>query len=264
MSLSQADAGEVVAEALVAVATLARALHVRDARLGPTLEAIVARATTAHPAACDAGLILVTRGQLELVATSGPAPEAMDRWQQQTGEGPCVDAARTQDISIIADTRDEPRWPGFGAAALEWGVRSMLCAPLWIDERCFGALTLYSAEPGAFSRQDIQFVELFAALAALALAEALRAEQLRGAISTRDLIGQAKGILMERYKISGEAAFARLIRSSQATNVKLAEVARHVTETGKLLEAGPRRLPPKREGCVADSSPRSRRATPGC
>jgi GAF domain-containing protein len=225
MSLSQADAGEVVAEALVAVATLARALHVRDARLGPTLEAIVARATTAHPAACDAGLILVTRGQLELVATSGPAPEAMDRWQQQTGEGPCVDAARTQDISIIADTRDEPRWPGFGAAALEWGVRSMLCAPLWIDERCFGALTLYSAEPGAFSRQDIQFVELFAALAALALAEALRAEQLRGAISTRDLIGQAKGILMERFNTDATRAFEILAKLSQESNTRVADLA---------------------------------------
>jgi hypothetical protein len=87
MSLPEAGIGEVVAEAVVAVEILARALHVKDARLEPTLEAIVAHAAAAHPAARDAGLILLARGQQEQRATAGPVPETLDRWQQK-GRGP--------------------------------------------------------------------------------------------------------------------------------------------------------------------------------
>jgi len=145
-----------------------------------------------------------------------------------------VETARSQEIVIIADTRDKPRWPGFGAAALDCGVHSMLCAPLWVDEQCFGTLTLFSAEPAAFSQQDIRLLELFTALA---LAEAQRAEQLREAIRSRDLIGQAKGILMERERIDDKTAFGRLVRASQDLNVKLVEVARHLSETGEFLGA---------------------------
>lgn len=236
MSLHQRDdVAEVVAEALVAVETLARALHVKDARLQPTLDAIVANAAAAHPAACDAGLILLVRGKLIPQATTGRGPQLLDTKQQETGEGPCIEAARQQTVIGISDTRDDMRWPDFSAAARTCEVRSMLCVPLWIDERCVGTLTLYSPRPAAFSRQDIRLIELFAALAALALAETQRAEQLREAIASRDVIGQAKGILMERYKIGEEAAFSTLARASQALNVKLIAVARHLARTGELL-----------------------------
>jgi GAF domain-containing protein len=132
-----------------------------------------------------------------------------------------VETARSQEIVIIADTRDEPRWPGFGAAALDCGVHSMLCAPLWVGEQRFGTLTLFSAEPAAFSQQDIRLLELFTALAALALAEAQRAEQLREAIRSRDLIGQAKGILMERERIDDKTAFRRARTSTDAASAPL-------------------------------------------
>ena len=78
----------------------------------------------------------------------------------------------------------------------------MLCAPLWISERTLGALTLYAAQPAAFSAHDERIIELFATLAALALAEAQRTDHLRAALINRDVIGQAKGIIMERYKIN--------------------------------------------------------------
>jgi AmiR/NasT family two-component response regulator len=82
--------------------------------------------------------------------------------------------------------------------------------------------------------RDVRLIELFAALAAMALAEAQRAEQLREAIASRDVIGQANGILMERFRMDGEAAFGTLVRVSQDRNQKLTAVARELAETGKL------------------------------
>lgn len=228
------DTGQVVAEAFVAVEVLARALHVKDAELQPTLDAIVANAAAAHPAARDAGLILLASGKLVPQATTGSAPQLLDAKQQELGDGPCIEAARKQTMIVVSDTGDDTRWPEFSAEAQAREVRSLLCAPLWASDRCMGSLTLYSQRPAAFSQQDVQLIELFAALAALALAEAQRTSQLREAITTRDLIGQAKGILMERYKISADTAFSTLNRTSQTLNVKLAAIARHLTQTGEL------------------------------
>jgi GAF domain-containing protein len=201
---------EAVTEAVTAIDVLARALHIEDARLQPTLDVIVANAAAAHPAAQDAGIILFTGGKLVPQATTGHALQ-------------------------VTDTSDDIRWPQFCATARASGVHSLLCMPLWINERNLGALTLYSSQTEAFSPGDTRLISLFATLAALALHEAQRTDQLREAISRRDMIGQAKGILIERYRISSDAAFATLARASQATNVKLAEVARHLTETGELL-----------------------------
>jgi len=239
MSTDQAGVAEAVTETMMAVQTIAHALHVGDARLEPTLDAIVANAAAAHPAASDAGIILLVHGELVPQAVTGRPPLDLDVRQRDTGEGPCLDAAKKQTVMCISDTSTEQRWPGFCTAAQAHGVRSMLCVPLRIGEQCLGTLTLFSHQVAAFGPPDVALVELFAALAALSLADAQRAGQLREAIASRDLIGQAKGILMERFKISEQDAFGRLSRASQALNLKLAEVARHLTETGELLGPGP-------------------------
>jgi GAF domain-containing protein len=228
------DIKEVIAQTFVAIGTLARALHVEDARLQPTLDAITAHAAAAHPAAKDAGLILLIGGKLIPQATTGKAPQILDIQQQETGQGPCIEAAREQTLICVNDLRRDARWPEFSAKAQACGISSMLCAPLWISERTLGALTLYAAQPAAFSAHDERIIELFATLAALALAEAQRTEHLRSALVNRDVIGQAKGIIMERYKTTPDAAFSTLTRSSQNRNIKLHEVARQLIETGEL------------------------------
>ncbi|MFY9930244.1 MAG: GAF and ANTAR domain-containing protein [Streptosporangiaceae bacterium] len=239
MGTDQPDIAEIVAETMVAVETIARALHVKEARLEPTLDAIITNAAATHPAADDAGVILLVRGKLVPQATTGRPPQILDLWQQETGEGPCVEAASKQTVICISDTGDDARWPGFCAEAQACGVRAMLCAPLWVDEECMGTLTLFSQQAAAFGAPDIKLIELFAALAALSLAEAQRTGNLREAMVNRDLIGQAKGILMERYKIDGETAFGMLARASQDLNLKLAAIARHLTETGEMLGPTP-------------------------
>lgn len=220
----------------MAVDTLARALHIQDARLQPTLDAIVAHAVAALPVAQDAGLILLTGGKLVPQATTGRPPQLLDTKQQQTGDGPCIETARTQTLICVSDTRHDDRWPVFCAEAQACGVGSLLCAPLWVNERTLGTLTLYAKQPGAFTEADERIIEMFATFAALALTEAQRTGQLRTAILRRDLIGQAKGILMERYKINADAAFSTLSRLSQARNEKLYDLARYVVDTRELPE----------------------------
>jgi AmiR/NasT family two-component response regulator len=110
----------------------------------------------------------------------------------------------------------------------------MLCVPLWVHERCLGALSLYAGEAAAFSDLHERVATLLATFAALALAEAKRADQMHDALGNRDVIGQAKGILMERYGVTADAAFGVLSRVSQAENMKLAEIARRLAETGQL------------------------------
>jgi GAF domain-containing protein len=219
----QGDMDEVMAQAASTMEVLARALHVRDAQLQPTLDAIVSAAASALNAGRDAGLILLERGKLIPRAVTGGAPLYLDLHQQQTGEGPCIEAARQQSVIRIDDTRSDPRWPLF-----------MTEVPLWADERGLGALSLYAGDPSAFTGLDERITTMFATLAALALADALRAEQMRAAVLNRDVIGQAKGILMERHRITADAAFALLAEASQRKNVKLADVAAYLVETGEL------------------------------
>ena len=229
------DLAETMAEAFTAIEVLARALHAETAQLQPTLDVIVANAAAAYPVAQDAGLILYAKGKLVPQAATGHAPQVLDLKQQQDGDGPCIQAAREQVVIQIGDTKLDDRWPQFSAAAQGCGVRSLLCMPLWVNDRSMGTLTLYSAQATAFNRSDTQLIGLFAALAALALADAQRSEQLREAIASRDLIGQAKGILIERHRITSDGAFSLLTRASQAVNIKVGEVARHLVETGELL-----------------------------
>ena len=138
----------VIAESLE---ILARALHVKNAELEPTLEAIASTAVTMLSPARYAGLTILSRGELIPRATTGEPPLLLDRLQQRLGDGPCISAAKHQSVFRIEDTLQDLRWPEFNAEAARLKVRSMLCVPLWIDERGLGALSLYADQAAAFS-----------------------------------------------------------------------------------------------------------------
>jgi GAF domain-containing protein len=225
---------EVTGRSAESLEILARALHVKNAELEPTLEAIASTAVTMLSPARYAALTVLSRGELIPRASTGEPPLLLDRLQQKLGDGPCIHAAKHQSVFRIEDTDEDDRWPEFCAEAARLEVRSMLCVPLWIDERGLGALSLYADQAAAFSDPHERVAVLLATFAALALAEAQRAGQMQDALGNRDIIGQAKGILMERHHIAADAAFAVLSRVSQAENRKLAEVARCFVETGDL------------------------------
>jgi GAF domain-containing protein len=226
--------GHAEVDGVLDLGDLARALHARDAQLEPTVEAVLALAVATIAPAAHAGVVVLRGGRLEVVATSGRPPHELDLLQQRVGRGPCLHAAREQQVVEIADTATEQRWPEFARHARGFEVASVLCVPLWVDRHRLGALTLYSDRPGAFDERDRALTDHFAAFAALALAAAERGAQLRQAAASRDVIGQAKGILMERHRITAEAAWEQLSRASQDSNRKLIEVANDLVETGVL------------------------------
>ena len=225
---------EVTGRSAESLEILARALHVKNAELQPTLEAIVSTAVTMLSPARYAALTVLSRGELIPRASTGETPLLLDRLQQRLGDGPCISAAKHQSVFRIDDTREELRWPEFCAEAARLNVRSMLCVPLWIDERGLGALSLYADRTAAFGEPHERVTILLATFAALALADAQRADQMHDALGNRDVIGQAKGILMERHGVTAGAAFGVLSRVSQAENMKLAEIARRFVESGEL------------------------------
>lgn len=131
--------------------------------------------------------------------------------------------------------RAETRWPRFARQAPDLGVLSMLSFQLFAGDDSFGALNLDAGDPAAFGQDSESTGILLAPHAALAMAAARTQAGLLTALDTREMIGQAKGILMERYKITGVQAFGLLIASSQAVNRKLRDVAEHLVTTGELL-----------------------------
>lgn len=213
---------------------LSRALHVKEADLPQTLEAILSAATSVIRCADHAGVNLLVRDRLEPQATVGSAPPRLDELQQRTGVGPCFDASRHQCVVSVADMAGESRWPEFAAAATTLGVHSMLCVPLWVDDRRLGSLSLYGAAPEAFDAAAAQLADLYATHAAVALADAQRTDQLRRAMANRDVIGQAKGVLMERHRITGDEAFEMLKEASRRLNRKIVDVAETLAHSGEL------------------------------
>lgn len=213
---------------------LARSMRVSDAELDPTLDAIVRMAVETIRPAEYAGLILVVSKSIEPLVTTGEPVRVLDEWQQIQSMGPCVEAAVQQAPVVVRDTRSEQRWDDFGHRAAAIGVLSMICLPLYVGQERLGTLSLYSGRAAAFNRQHQRLAALFATHAALALAEARRLTHIRTALKSRQLTGQATGILMERHRLTGEAAFAQLVRASQDTNRKLVAVAEHLIETGEL------------------------------
>ena len=170
------------------------------------------------------------------VSTDDRATRA-DQLQYDLAEGPCLDAIWQQETFQIDDLSAEPRYPHWARAVAEQtGLRSSLSLQLFTDpaQRSLGALNLYSPRTGAFDDHARGAALAFAAQAAIALRSARTEEELRAAMSTRHVIGQAQGILMERLKLTPDQAFAVLTRLSKDSNVKLRDVARRLVETGEV------------------------------
>jgi len=176
---------------------------------------------------CDhAGISLLKSGTVSTPAANDSVPEVVDAIQYETGEGPCLSAIRDHEVFETGDLQREARWPKFSARAYrETGITSMLCFRLFVAGDTLGALNLYSKAVDAFDERSRTFGLVFAAHAAMALSTAVHAEQMDEALESRDVIGQAKGILMAREGVNADEAFDMLRRASQRLNRKLRDVA---------------------------------------
>jgi GAF domain-containing protein len=171
--------------------------------------------------------------------TTSPLVAELDVLQMSLGEGPCLDVLRGQDSVYVDDLTVDTRWPVFAPIAAEAGLRSALAYRLFAGSETQGALLLYARLPAAFNATDRAQGLIFAAHAGMALSVARtqasergRSTNLRTALVSREIIGQAQGILMERERITADQAFDLLRRSSQRLNLKLRDVAQQLVDTG--------------------------------
>jgi GAF domain-containing protein len=196
------------------------------------LSDVTATAKELIPGVDTAGVLLVGKaGKYESLAGTSELPHKLDDFQMKYDEGPCVQAAIDDLIVRTDDFRTEQRWPRYSPAAVELGVLSGLSVKLYTANRTAGALNLFAFKPHAFDAEDETIATVLAAHAAAAILASRQGEQLQSALTTRDRIGQAKGIIMERYGIDDVQAFEMLKRLSQDSNTRLADIAQQVIDT---------------------------------
>jgi transcriptional regulator with GAF, ATPase, and Fis domain len=224
----------------------------RDDALNATIESAMRELTTAFSKPIDvdqtltrvtaaavdlidgvdyADVMLVDDDEFRSVAPTDSLVSDLDSVQMRHKQGPCLEAARVDSIVRSADLRQEQRWPGFVAAAIAVGVRSTLSFQLYTHRRGSGALNLFSKQPHGFDLHAETALAMLATHAAITLIAADKETQFQSALATRDVIGQAKGIIMERYKLDAGRAFALLTKLSQDSNVPLRVVAQRVVDS---------------------------------
>ncbi|MDF2979972.1 MAG: hypothetical protein K0S40_4700 [Actinomycetospora sp.] len=202
---------------------------IRDLEL--TLSEIVAAAVETVPGAAAGGISVSEDGVVDSRNPTSRGISELDRLQSELHEGPCITALEepADDGVVMAEDLagpDATRWPRFAPAAVDSGFRSMLSIQLASGGRMRAALNLYATEPHVFDHDARITAGLFGVQAAMLLHGSEQAVHLSKAVDSRDVIGQAKGILMERFGVDESEAFQLLVESSQSTNLKLVDVAR--------------------------------------
>ena len=213
-------------------AELALSLH--DVTVEETVEKVLE--FTLKAIGCDyAGVIFVHgKHHIETAAATDPIVAKLDAMQMEVGEGPDVSVLEERLSVIVSDTASETRWPRWAARVHDAGIRSMLSVRMYTDDETIGTLNAYSREIDAFDVDDQAVAHVLARHAAVALGSARKIENLWLAVDARKRIGQAQGILMERFDLTADQSFAVLRRYSQENNVKLRSVAAEIIETRKL------------------------------
>ena len=188
---------------------------------------------------CDhIGITQVTKNGLATAAASDDVVRLGDRWQYELQEGPCVDTVRRHETVLSLDLTHERRWPRWAPRVVEQlGIGSMLSLLLYTHDRSYGALNLYADRVDAFTADDLAVAHSLAAHLAVAVAAEEQIAHLGVAVTSRTIIGQAEGILMERLQVDADQAFAYLRRISQQTNRKLIAVATDLVRTRQLPAA---------------------------
>jgi len=217
------------------VAIIAEAVRAAVAQSAPQdmLRGVIEMAVQTGP--CDAASItmLGPNKWLDTVAASDDLVQQADRLQYETAEGPCLDAVWTNGVFIVPSMAADGRWPRWAPQAADLGIGASISVHLFTDAK-LGSLNLYSLAPRDFTDTDIENARIIAAQASVVLAFTRTKQNLWRTIDVRNLIGQAQGILMQRYGLTAEKAFAVLRRYSQHHNIKLSVLAEQLAATGYL------------------------------
>lgn len=216
--------------------TFARLAHELHDQTGfeETIELLLDSAPALVGTDC-ASVLLVRQGRLvESGGRTSEEADKADRLQVDLGEGPAVTAVGERRTVVVREALEAHEWPHWGPLVAGLGLHSALTVRLWTSRRTLGALTFYASRPGAFDVDEVAIAEIVGRHASVALAAAREEESLSQAIDARKLVGQAQGILMERFDLDDARAFDVLRRYSQTSNTKLNEVARILVSTRSL------------------------------
>lgn len=186
--------------------------------------------------ACDQAGISTCgdEGTLITVACTHPAIEQVDRVQNRLDQGPGLQSLIDDIDQVARDVSTDRRWPSWGPAAAQLGLRTYIVVRMNLTNRRRAVLSLGSMAPRQVTREDLERAQSFAEQAGTALLVAEQVHNLRCAVSTRTQIGQAQGVLMERFDLDAEQAIAVLKRYSQDTNRKLHTIAAEIVESRTL------------------------------
>lgn len=177
-------------------------------------------------------LLTLGRGSWQVVSQPDTAAGEMEQLLKALNEGPAIDATRIRQTVRVMDLAAETRWPRFTASATaQTSVRSMACFPLYTHIHAWGALLLLADQPGGLDAAAEDAGEILATHTALTLDAVHHDRHYRSALGSRAIIGQAKGVLMERFDIDAVAAFALLTRLSEESPRPVVVVAKELLET---------------------------------
>jgi GAF domain-containing protein len=239
-------------------------LSLRELSMESLLQTVAEQVKAVLPGDLEASVTLLVKDAPTTVACTGQLALDLDEVQYERGYGPCLHAARAGEVTEIVDTRAGGRWPDYARRAAEHGNLSSLSIPLLIDQddEVSGALNLYARKPSAFDEDTRAAALAFGPYAAVAAGNVrayqsarTRADDLEAAMQSRAVIEQAKGVLIERYKIVPDHAFRLLALASMNANRKLRDVADDLVRTGELPAVTPRGNRPRPESAQPRSRP---------
>ncbi len=211
---------------LAAVMTAVAATLAAPLDLDKTLDQVLATVLDTVPGITQASLSVTTRdGRIETLAPTDERVVLADQLQYKLGEGPCLEAALSEPVVESGDLATDLRWPEYGPGASALGFGAQIAFQFSAEPHARGALNLYADEPHSLDSETRALGALFAGMVAIAMGWARHEETMNQALISRNDIGQAVGIVMERYTIDPDRAFAFLVRTSQDSNTKLKLVA---------------------------------------
>lgn len=221
-------------------------LALREHSMETLLQRVVELVALVLPGDTEASISLLVGDKPTTAVFTGRLALDCDESQYGRGYGPCLHAASSGEVTEVPDTRSDPRWPDYMRKASDLGALSSLSVPLPLSEGVAGALNIYSRRPGAFDADSRAAAARFVPYAAVAVSNMGdyqdardMADHLGAALESRATIDQAKGILMERYKLTADNAFQVMVRLSMQSNVKLRSIAENLVLTGQLPETPP-------------------------
>lgn len=200
--------------------------------LDETLAVITAGAAEAVPGVDFVSISITGKdGRIQTLAPTDDLALQADDLQYKLGEGPCLDVVFDTPVVEVDDIATDLRWPKYGPrAAMEFGIGAQLGFQFLAEPHARGGVNLYSTSTHALTTESRQLGAMFANLAAAAMGWSREHTNLNEALMTRTEIGQAIGIVMERYRLDPDRAFSFLVRTSQTGNIKLREVAAGIVE----------------------------------